>query len=195
VTATGLQMAVRARCRGGPAPYFTAMNRALRVAAIVGLAIAAVGSVPAARAESDAAAQTGHPSVMSKKAAIKVMQDAGYSGIGGATFNDPFYFSAAISPDGKRVRLTVDSRSGDLVKVGPLARGSGSVNPGLASPGLAAEYVPPRIDAPGPAQPLTPYYHPPAPPRAIGVTNYPFTAGGLAPARAWCRYRANAPGC
>lgn len=191
----GPHLAVKAGCRSARVPYVAVMIMTVRMAVLAGLVAVTAGVGSPARADSDPAAQTGRPSVLSKKDAIKVMQDAGYSGIGGATFNDPFFFSAAISPDGRRVRLTVDSRSGDLVKVGPLARGSGSVNPALSSPGQAAGYVPPRIDAPGPALPARGYYQPPAPPRAIGVRNYPYTAGGGAPARAWCRYSANAPGC
>ena len=39
---------------------------------------------------------------------------AGYSGVGGVTRSGPYYFAAAISPRGRRVRVGVDGRSGEI---------------------------------------------------------------------------------
>jgi hypothetical protein len=129
---------------------------------------------------------------LTPKAAIRVMTQAGYSGIGGVTHDLNFYYAAAIDPKRKRVRVTVDDETGKIVAVMPL-RGSG------AAP------VPPRLNsdaalgpiAPQPSAPrVVPYYIPPKPAHPVGVIQYPFNSAGQVQPN-WCRFRttANAPGC
>jgi hypothetical protein len=129
---------------------------------------------------------------VSSKEAIRAMVAAGYSGVGGVTRNDPYYFAAAISPEGKRVRVAVDVRTGEVVKVTALPRGAGSVTPPQSLPPTLPSYDPPRIAAP--TVEGGNYYHPPGPRKRIGVTNYPWNSNNQ-PARGWCKYQAAAPGC
>jgi hypothetical protein len=138
------------------------------------------GSLPAAAAES---------AVISSKDALRAIAKAGYSGAGGVTRNDPYYFAAAISPKGRRVRVAVDIRTGAIASVTPLPRGAGSVTPAPETP---RDYDAPRIIAPTVTGGH--YYHPPNYGRAVGRTYYPWTHD-LKPAPTWCRYNANAPNC
>jgi hypothetical protein len=129
---------------------------------------------------------------VSSKDAIKAMVAAGYSGVGGVTRNDPYYFAAAISPEGKRVRVAVDVRTGEVVKVTALPRGAGSVTPPESLPSTLQSYDPPRIVAP--TVEGGDYYQPIGPRRRIGVRYYPWNSNNQ-PARGWCKYQAAAPGC
>ncbi len=130
---------------------------------------------------------------VSPRQAIQIMQKAGYSGIGGVSRAKGTYIAAAISPRGKRVRVSVDAGTGAIVRVAAFRRGAGSITPQTPR---RAPYVPPRIEArtPDDAAPFD-YYQAPRAPRAVGVSNYPWRADRSGPAAAWCRYRANAPGC
>lgn len=126
---------------------------------------------------------------LTPKAAIRVMTQAGYSGIGGVTHDRNFYYAAAVGPQRKRVRVTVDDQTGKIVAVMPL-RGSGAppVIPPLKSDVALAPIVPKPVPT------LFPPYQRPKPPHPIGVIQYPFnSAGQLQPS--WCRFQANAPGC
>jgi len=127
---------------------------------------------------------------VSPKQAIRIMQKAGYSGIGGVTLSRGNYVAAAIGRNGKRVRVSVDADSGSIVRVAAFPRGAGSITPQATRQG---SYEPPRIGTRAPDQPD--YYQAPRAPSAIGVRNYPWRADQTGPAQAWCRYRANAPGC
>jgi hypothetical protein len=49
---------------------------------------------------------------ISSKEAIRVMVAAGYSGIGGVTPSDKFYYAAALDKTRHRVRVTVDGLTG-----------------------------------------------------------------------------------
>jgi hypothetical protein len=128
---------------------------------------------------------------VSPKQAIRIMQKAGYSGIGGVSRARGNYVAAAIAPGGKRVRVSVDAGTGAIVRVAAFPRGAGSITPQTRR---RVPYVPPRIEARTPDANFD-YYHAPRAPRAVGVTNYPWRADRSGPAAAWCRYRANAPGC
>jgi hypothetical protein len=185
-------LAVSRDCGGCARHYVEPMNNLRRIATRAGLALLVSSPVVTVALDPAGAASVKRQDIVSKKQAVRAMQDAGYWGIGGATFNDPYYFAAAMSPQGKRVRVTVDARSGKIVRVSALARGAGAVVPDQAPPQV---YVPPRIEAQGPQPPATPYYQPPQAPRAIGVPHYPFAADGRTPAWGWCRFRANAPNC
>ena len=124
------------------------------------------------------------------KDAVRVMVKAGYSGIGGVTHDENFYYAAAISPDRKRVRVTVDENSGKIVAVVPLHIGAGA--PPVVAP-LQSD-APLQKIVPKPVPMLFPPYQPPTPPHPVGVIQYPFnSAGRLQPT--WCRFQANAPGC
>jgi hypothetical protein len=131
---------------------------------------------------------------ISSKEAIKAMVAAGYSGVGGVTRNDPYYFAAAISPEGKRVRVAVDVRTGQVVKVTALPRGAGSVTPSESLPPTVGNYDQEPVIAPPTVAETGDYYQPPGPRRRIGVKNYPYNSYNQ-PARGWCRYQAAAPGC
>jgi len=127
---------------------------------------------------------------LTPKAAQKVMAKAGYSGVGGVTHDGRFYYAAAVSPDHRRVRVTVDADSGKIVAVVPL-RGAGAPPP---APVRQSQAPLPEIRAPAP--PALAPYQPPPPVRPVGRTQYPFNSNGqLQPG--WCRFRstANAPGC
>ena len=128
---------------------------------------------------------------VSGKEAIRIMNKAGYSGIGGVTRSKGLFIAAADTSSGKRVRVSVDADTGAIVRVAPFPRGAGSVTPPVVR---RRGYVAPRIQARAPTTQF-PYYHAPGAPRAIGVRTYPWKADGSGPAAAWCRYRANAPGC
>ena len=52
---------------------------------------------------------------VSPRQAIQIMQKAGYSGIGGVSRSKGAYIAAAISPRGKRVRVSVDAGTGAIV--------------------------------------------------------------------------------
>ena len=126
---------------------------------------------------------------LTPKQAIQVMVKAGYAGIAGVTHDKNFYYAAAISPDRKRVRVTVDEDSGKIVAVMPLVLG-GSAPP---APVLKSDAPLPTIHYTMPPPMFAPY-QPIAPPHPVGVIQYPFnSAGKLQPA--WCRFHANAPGC
>jgi len=122
--------------------------------------------------------------------AIKAMQTAGYSGIGGVTRSQDFYYAAALTAKGKRVRVTVDANTGRVVNVGALPRGAGSVTP-LPEPSTEG-FNAPRITVPPVAQ--RNYYQPPPPTRRVGIPNYPYNSYRQ-PTPGYCRYTANGPGC
>jgi hypothetical protein len=127
---------------------------------------------------------------LTPKAAMKVMAQAGYSGVGGVIHDKNFYYAAAMSPRHRRVRVTVDADTGKIVAVVPL-RGSGA--PPVV-PALQSQAPLPVIRAPA-APTLAPYEPPPAV-RPVGRTQYPFnSAGQIQPG--WCRFHStsNAPGC
>ena len=130
---------------------------------------------------------------MTPKQAIRVMTQAGYSGIGGVTHDRNFYYAAALDARRKRVRVTVDEDSGKIVAVVPL-RGAGT--PEIVTPSQTTTRqagVAPITAAPPPHMMFSPYQAP-KPPHPIGVIQYPFnSAGQLQPG--WCRFQANAPGC
>ncbi len=127
---------------------------------------------------------------LTPKAAIQVMTQAGYSGIGGVTHDKNFYYAAAIGPKRKRVRVTVDDQTGKIVAVVPLRSGSAALV--LPQPPQSQEAMAPIT--PKPVKTLFPPYIRPKPPHPVGVIQYPFnSAGQLQPG--WCRYSANAPGC
>jgi len=144
------------------------------------LALLVLAAWPAAAAEFNA---------ISSKDALQAIAKAGYSGVGGVTRNDPYYFAAAISPEGKRVRVAVDVRSGAIASVTPLPRGAGAVT---AYPEVPPSYDQPRIEAPTVAS--RDYYHPPAYGREVGKRYYPWTHD-FKPAPTWCKYNASAPSC
>jgi hypothetical protein len=121
--------------------------------------------------------------------AIEAMQKAGYWGIGGVTRSGNYYYAAAMSPAKKRVRVSVDARTGEIVRVAATRRGAGSVTP-ETPPSRSFEGA--RIES-DPSLPTT-AYQPPGPRRRIGVRSYPYNSYNQ-PARNWCRYSANAPGC
>jgi len=60
---------------------------------------------------------------VSPKQAIRIMQKAGYSGIGGVSRAKGTYIAAAIAPGGKRVRVSVDAGTGAIVRVADLSLG------------------------------------------------------------------------
>jgi hypothetical protein len=140
----------------------------------------ALPALPAGAAEFNA---------VSSKDAMRAIAAAGYSGVGGVTRNDPYYFAAAISPDGRRVRIAVDVRSGAIASVTPLPRGAGSIT---AVPQAPPSYDQPRIGAL--EVPDRNYYHPPQYGREVGRRYYPWTHD-FKPAPGWCRYSASAPNC
>ena len=140
-----------------------------------------VAALPAAAGEFNA---------ISSKDALRAIAAAGYSGVGGVTRNDPYYFAAGISPEGKRVRIAVDVRSGAIATVTPLARGAGATIP---QPGGVQSYNAPRIQS-APTIDLPGYQGQPAR-KGIGVSNYPWTSDNSGPAPSYCRYRSWGPGC
>ncbi|GLS17614.1 hypothetical protein GCM10007874_06290 [Labrys miyagiensis] len=128
---------------------------------------------------------------LTPKQAIRVMTQAGYSGIGGVTHDRNFYYAAAIDAKRKRVRVTVDGETGKIVAVVPL-RGSGTA--GIVTPSQTEQAGVAPITAAPPPRMMFPPYQAPKPPHPIGVIQYPFnSAGQLQPG--WCRFQANAPGC
>ncbi|CAM5775857.1 hypothetical protein LMIY3S_05235 [Labrys miyagiensis] len=128
---------------------------------------------------------------LTPKQAIRVMTQAGYSGIGGVTHDRNFYYAAALDAKGKRVRVTVDEGTGKVVAVMPL-RGSGTA--GIVAPLPSEQAGVPSIKAAPPPRMMFQPYQAPKPPHPVGVIQYPFNAAGqLQPG--WCRFHANAPGC
>jgi hypothetical protein len=126
---------------------------------------------------------------LTSRAAMRVMAKAGYSGIGGVTHDGNFYYAAGLGPDGRRVRVTVDGRSGKIAAVVPL-RGSGAAPP---SPVLRPQAAQAPIKAPPVPRQFPPYQPPPAV-HPVGQTQYPFnSAGHLQPG--YCRFQTVAPGC
>jgi hypothetical protein len=131
--------------------------------------------------------------VISPKEAIRTMVAAGYSGIGGVTRDDPYYFAAAIDSTGKPVRIAVDVHSGKISKVMRRARGAGSVTPMPdIVPDEPSSHDGPRIQT----NPIVGQNYAPPPPRhyRAGVRSYPWNSYNR-PAAGWCRYQAYAPGC
>jgi hypothetical protein len=127
---------------------------------------------------------------VSSKEAIRAIVGAGYSGVGGVTRNDPYYFAAAISPAGKRVRVAVDIRTGAIANVTPLPRGAGSL---AVTGGAPSSFEGARVEAqPLPANSY--YRRPPPVNRRIGVPSYPYNSYNK-PAPLWCRDNGFAPGC
>ena len=101
---------------------------------------------------------------LTPKAAIRVMTQAGYSGIGGVTHDLNFYYAAAVDAKRRRVRVTVDDQSGKIVAVVPL-RGSGAALPARRSPRMPRSPAistpptrsrPPRIPRAAPPASTTP---------------------------------------
>jgi len=140
------------------------------------LCLAALLVLPAVPARADVTARE----------AMQVMAKAGYWGIGGVTRDDPYYYAAAVGPGRKRVRVTVDARSGRIVKVMALPRGAGSVTP---APGSTA--LPEVPDVAVRTNPIPPrdYYHGPNTTPAIGTIPTPGSAAWVnAPPR--CRVAA-----
>lgn len=127
---------------------------------------------------------------LTPKAAIRVMTQAGYSGIGGVTHDLNLYYAAAVDAKRRRVRVTVDDQSGKIVAVVPL-RGSGAALP--ASQALRP--MPPLQKTEiKPVPRIVPLTVPPPALRTPGRYAYPLNSRGqLTPG--WCRYRQIAPGC
>lgn len=127
---------------------------------------------------------------LTPKAAIRVMAQAGYSGIGGVTHDLNFYYAAAIDAQRRRVRVTVDDQSGKIVAVVPL-RGSGSALP--AAQGLRPMAPLQKVEI-KPVPRIVPLEQRPPALRTYGRYAYPYNSNGqLTPS--WCRYRQIAPGC
>ena len=110
--------------------------------------------------------------MMTPRAAQRSMAAAGYSGVGGVTRSGPYYFAAAISPRGRRVRVGVDGRSGEIASVVAIRPG-GSLTPETPAP---KAFQPPRIDAQMPPLLFDPYI-PPSTTKPIGAPTFPFPEG------------------
>jgi hypothetical protein len=158
------------------APYLLDMTdrHSIRFAA----ALAALLALPVVPARAD----------VTPRQAMQAMTKAGYWGIGGVTHDDPYYYAAAVGPGRKRVRITVDARSGKIVNVMALPRGAGAVTP---MPGRTALPAVPEVEVRTNPIPPRDYYHAPNTTPAIGTVPAPGTAAWVkAPPR--CRVL---PGC
>lgn len=123
--------------------------------------------------------------------ALQLISRAGYTGVGGVAREGGRYYAAALSPEGRRVRVTVDAASGRIIDATPLPRGAGAVTPN--TPPRAA-YQPPRLMPQSSVPVGGDFYQPPGPNRAIGVVPRPGTPEWLN-APVYCRSRPNQPGC
>ena len=113
--------------------------------------------------------------VTTPRAAMRAIVAAGYSGVGGVTRSGSRYIAVAISPQGKRVRVTLDGETGEIARVVPARRGAGSLTPQERT---VRSFEPQTIDAPTHPLMFDPYV-PPSDTKPIGAPNFPFSGPGF----------------